>query len=60
MTSDAATLAVIQAIERDFDDRLHVAVTVDDDPGRDLGIERMVGHRFYFAPDEVERIEQRQ
>jgi hypothetical protein len=28
-----------------------VAVTVDDDPGRDLGIH---GHRFFFTPDELE------
>ena len=47
-------LATIEAIERDFENRVHVAVTIDDDPGRDLGLERMPGHRFFFAPDEVE------
>jgi hypothetical protein len=49
-------LAVVEAIERDFDDRLHIAVTILDDPGRDLGIDRMPGHRFFFAPDEVEPV----
>jgi hydrogenase maturation protease len=49
-------LAVVEAIERDFEDRLHIAVTILDDPGRDLGIDRMPGHRFFFAPDEVELI----
>jgi hypothetical protein len=29
-------------------------VTVDDDPGRDLGAEGNTGHRFFFAPEEVE------
>ena len=47
-------LATIESIERDFDGRIHLAVTVDDDPGRDFGADRMPGHRFFFAPDEVE------
>ena len=29
-------LAFVEAIERDFEDRVHVAVTLADDPGRDL------------------------
>ncbi len=49
-------VAVIEAIERDFEDRVHLAVTLLDDPGRDLGLERMPGHRFFFAPDEVEKL----
>jgi hypothetical protein len=47
-------VAIVEAIERDFEDRLHVAVTILDDPGRDFGLERMPGHRFFFAQDEVE------
>jgi len=50
-------LATIEALERDFDDRIHVAVTIDDDPGRDLGSARMPGHRFFFAPEEVEPLQ---
>jgi hypothetical protein len=50
----AGRTAVIEAIERDFEDRLHVAVAVDDDPGRELGLARMAGHRFFFAPEEIE------
>ncbi len=52
----AGKLATIESIERDFEDRVHVAVTVDDDPGREFGLERMPGHRFFFAPEEVEPI----
>ena len=48
--------AVIAAIEQDFEDRVHLAVTVDDDPGRDLGQEGKPGHRFYFRPEEVESL----
>jgi hypothetical protein len=46
--------AVITAIEQDFEDRIHFAVTVDDDPGRDLGAAGKPGHRFFFRPEEVE------
>ena len=53
----AGKTAVIEAIERDFEDRLHVAVAVDDDPGREFGLARMPGHRFFFAPEEIEVLE---
>lgn len=45
--------ATVESIQQDYDDRIHVAVTVDDDPGRDLGTLRMPGHRFFFSLDEV-------
>ncbi len=47
-------LAFIEAIERDFENRVHVAVTLADDTGRDLGAAGFPGHRFYFAADEIE------
>lgn len=50
--------AVIQSIEQDFEGRIYLAVTVDDDPGRDLGALRQAGHRFFFSPDEVEPLEE--
>ena len=34
--------------------RCTLAVTLEDDPGRELGEDRRPGHRFFFAPDEVE------
>jgi hypothetical protein len=46
--------ATIEAIEQDFEDRVYLAVTVDDDPGRDLGVRRQPGHRFFFGVEEVE------
>jgi hypothetical protein len=48
--------ATIAAIEQDYENRIHLAVTVDDDPGNDLGVEGKPGHRFFFSPDEVEVI----
>jgi hydrogenase maturation protease len=48
--------ATVDAIEQDFDGRYHIAVLLDDDPGLWLG-PRRPGHRFFFAPDEVERLD---
>jgi hypothetical protein len=50
----AGRVATIDAIEQDFEGRVYLAVTVDDDPGRDLGALRQPGHRFFFRPEEVE------
>ncbi len=48
--------AVVEAIEQDFEGRAYLAVLVEDDPGMDLGALRQPGHRFFFAPEEVEPI----
>ncbi len=46
--------ALVEAVEQDYEERVHVAVVVEEDPGRELGQARMMGHRFFFAPDEIE------
>jgi hypothetical protein len=33
-------------------------VVVDDDPGRDMGLMRQPGHRFFFSVEEVEPVAQ--
>ena len=53
MALDGRT-AVIEGIEQDLDGNVQLAVAVDDDPGRDLGLRRQPGHRFFFSPEEVE------
>ena len=45
---------IIESIEQDYEDHVFLAVVLDDDPGRDLGLLRQPGHRFYFTPEEVE------
>ena len=50
----AGRRAVIESIERDFEDQVYLAVVLEDDPGRDLGLQRLPGHRFFFSPEEVE------
>ncbi len=46
--------AIIEAIEQDYEGKCHVCVVLDEDPGRDLGMMRQPGHRFFFDPSEVE------
>jgi hypothetical protein len=48
--------ATIAAIEQDYENQIHLAVTIDDDPGADIGAAGKIGHRFFFRPDEVEPI----
>jgi hydrogenase maturation protease len=50
----AGRTAIVDGFEEDMEGTVHVAVTIDDDPGRDLGGERQPGHRFFFSRDEVE------
>lgn len=51
-------IAAVQSIEQDYEGNLHVCVVVDDDPGRDIGLLRQPGHRFFFSPNEVEPLGQ--
>jgi hypothetical protein len=46
-------VAFVEAIEQDYEERIHLSVTLEDDPGRDLGYAHILGHRFFFSPDEV-------
>jgi hypothetical protein len=48
--------ATIESIEQDYEGKAHLAVVLDDDPGRDLGLLRQPGHRFFFGADEVEPV----
>jgi hydrogenase maturation protease len=50
----AGKTAMIESIEQDYEGKFHVCVVADDDPGRDIGIMRQPGHRFFFDPEEVE------
>ena len=49
-------IAIVEAIERDYDDQLHLAVVIEDDPGREFGMLRQPGHRFFFSPEEIEPV----
>jgi hypothetical protein len=51
-------LATIEAIEEDAERRIHLALVLDDDPGKDLGLIRQPGHRFFYGLDEVEPLQE--
>jgi hydrogenase maturation protease len=50
----AGQTATVEALEQDYEGKFHVCVVLDNDPGRDLGLLRQPGHRFFFDPEEVE------
>jgi hydrogenase maturation protease len=52
-------VAVVESLQQDLEGGVQLAVVLEDDPGRALGVAaggpaRAPGHRFFFAPDEVE------
>jgi len=50
----AGQIATIEGIEQDYEGKRHVCVVLDDDPGKDMGMLRQPGHRFFFGAEEVE------
>ena len=55
----AGRIAVIEALECDAEDRIQIALVLEDDPGKDLGMLRQPGHRFFYGVDEIEPLEER-
>ena len=53
----ADRIAVVEAIDLTTDGEPHFSVTIDDDPGRDLGAQRYPGHRFFFGAGEIEPLD---
>lgn len=47
-------IAVVESIEEDYEGKHHVCVVAEEDPGRDIGMMRQTGHRFFFSADEIE------
>lgn len=53
----AGQIALVESIEQDYEGKLHLAVVLEDDPGKDLGLLRQPGHRFFFTADEVDPLQ---
>ncbi|MGC2614834.1 MAG: hydrogenase maturation protease [Terracidiphilus sp.] len=51
-------VAIIESIEEDYEGTQHICVVIEDDPGRDLGMMRQPGHRFFFTLAEIEPLPQ--
>lgn len=47
-------MATIETLYTDYDDKIYLAVTLDDDPGQQL--HRELNIYRYYLPDEVEKI----
>jgi hypothetical protein len=52
----AGRVGIIESIEQDYEGNTHVAIVIDDDPGKDLGMLRQPGHRFFFNMEEIESL----
>ena len=50
----AGEKAIVESLHEDVDGDVHLTVVLESDPGRDLGVARQPGHRFFFTPAEVE------
>lgn len=52
----AGKIGIIESLEQDYEGKVQVAIVLDDDPGKDLGMLRQPGHRFFFHPEEIEAV----
>jgi hypothetical protein len=52
----AGKVGIIESIEQDYEGKVQVAIVMDDDPGKDLGLLRQPGHRFFFSVEEIEPV----
>ena len=55
----AGKTAVVETIECDAEDQIQLALVLEDDPGKDLGMLRQPGHRFFYGVDEIEPVEEK-
>ena len=54
----AGQVACIESLEQDYEGKIHVCVVIENDPGRDLGLLRQPGHRFFFDAEEIDPLAQ--
>jgi hydrogenase maturation protease len=56
----AGQIATIECLEQDYEGKRHVCVVLDNDPGKDMGLLRQPGHRFFFDAEEVEPLSEKE
>ena len=49
-------IGIIESLEQDYEGKVQIAIVLDDDPGKDLGLLRQPGHRFFFNVEEIEPV----
>ena len=52
----AGKIGIIESIEQDYEGEVQFAIVIEDDPGKDLGLLRQPGHRFFFKAGEIEPV----
>lgn len=52
----AGKIGIVESIEQDYEGKIQIAIVLEDDPGKDLGLLRQPGHRFFFIPEELEAL----
>lgn len=52
----AGKVGFVEGLDENLEGEIQIAVTLEDDPGRDLGDGRYPGHRFFFSTEEVEPV----
>lgn len=53
----AGRVALVESLHETVGGGVQLAVVLEDDPGRDLGLARQPGHRFFFSADEVQPLD---
>ncbi|EMI18533.1 hypothetical protein RMSM_04537 [Rhodopirellula maiorica SM1] len=53
----AGKIAIIEDIEQDSENKVHLAVVVDREHGRDSEVTHPPGHRFFYHLEEVEPLD---
>ncbi|MBA3633838.1 MAG: hypothetical protein H0W58_13690 [Acidobacteria bacterium] len=53
----ANQIAIVESIEQTYEDQVQLAVVLENDPGRDLGMLKQPGHRFFFTIEEIEPLD---
>ncbi len=53
----SAKKVVIESVEQDAEQRMHLALTLDDDSDKDVGLLCLPGRRFFCCLDEIEPLE---
>jgi hypothetical protein len=49
-------IGIVESLEQDYEGKVQLAIVIDDDPGKDLGLLRQPGHRFFFNVEEIESV----
>lgn len=47
-------IGIVESVEVDFENRIYLAIVLEEDEGKDFGFAKKTAHRFFFEPCEIE------